>query len=317
MGLLSAKLPFFFQSMAFVAAVIPFIDRYTSLSAYLGLDRLGDQQLPMSELERGFLLPLPVVFVLMGIFAYLITTIVVVIFTLIKYYGFGLRAGNGTLHIEYGLITEKKYALPLKKISGVKYKQSLLMRIFGYVKLEIMAVGYGNESGNTGELALLYPLIKLKEANSFVASLIPGFSLEYEFEKPEPRAFLYFYIRPEVFICLGITVLALIFGHLLTKLVAGAILLLVLASKTLEFFSTAGHCDTGILALSTGGFSKETIFIKMEKMEMLSEKAGYFKGKKQVTSIRANFFGPVSQNKAKARNLSMNFYENAKGKLVN
>ncbi len=132
MGLMKSKMNFFFQLIALIMTITAVFNISSE---------------PLSETASAAVLA-------MGIGLAAATSIVVVFFAaaicgavgaLIRYYDFTVLDNGEAVKIQYGLFTKKRYVIQKNRISGFRYEQSFLMRMFRCGLLQIFAIGYGSD----------------------------------------------------------------------------------------------------------------------------------------------------------------------------
>lgn len=125
-------------------------------------------------------------YLIVGWFAlYIVSTILSIAFSFIRYFNFSVRRLNDSILIEYGLINLKKYTLPIRNIHAVVTNQTFLQQMLGLCSVTAVSVGYGNEQNET---ALLFPIIKIKKLNEVLDKYLPEYSIENNYVSRAKRA---------------------------------------------------------------------------------------------------------------------------------
>lgn len=208
----------------------------------------------------------------------------------IKYYRYTAARRGDLLYFEYGLLLHRRIYLDARRITIVEFKQTPLMRIFGYGELRVRAVGHNPLFLKAKPIL---PFIKATKLADVMKLLFPAVK-----QKPLPpcRRSLFYdffswkYLLP--LLCLGASP---ILG--LPWLIAAAVTFLwVTASVGLEY-RNAYFClqDVGgklpLVVLSKGGFYRTSAWIDMERVEMLAISGSRRKLKKGYANIRVRVFG--------------------------
>lgn len=260
---------------------------------------------------------------------YLVGIFVSVGVSVVRYYGFRINNREDSIFIEYGLLTRKTFTLMKDKISGVNYKQSLLMRIFGRGVLEVFAIGYGNNaSGDEEEISVLFPLLGKRGLNQFIGKLIPEFGIPCAYTRAERKALPYFFMCARIvwaliFLMASIAATRHFMGRFseiygIPLIILGVLLvLLAVISVVLEYFNAGIYGTMEQIGLTCGGFKKSSVFIRTEKVESIREKASNRKRRKKgISTITLGILAPAAVAKQKVRNLSLETFEEIKKKLI-
>ncbi|MBU5454462.1 PH domain-containing protein [Caproiciproducens sp. MSJ-32] len=114
--------------------------------------------------------------ILLGTISILIFNFILdIIISLIRYSSFTLSANKENIKISYGFITLKEYTIPINKIKAVILKQSFFQKLFGYYRVEIRNMGYGDEKN---EIAILFPICDKAFIEETLFRLLPSFKFE-------------------------------------------------------------------------------------------------------------------------------------------
>jgi putative membrane protein len=216
---------------------------------------------------------------------YILSFIVSVMVTFIRYYNFIIYEQNNKLNIQYGLISLKKYTLPIKNIQAIKLKQTLINQWFKQYKVEVVTAGYGDEEK---EEAIFYPLTDKKQLNVLIDTLIPEFKFEdIEMKSSPKKAMKRFFVFPIVLNIIVYTVISLIFhkAALLFLLIP-----IVAFSCYLEYKNNTMGYDEKIFYGSFGAFSKTSVIIKMNSVQSITETTNYFQRKMGVCNYKVDFY---------------------------
>lgn len=263
----------------------------------------------------------PVVLILIGIF-FVLAAICGMVGSLVKYYGFKILDNGEAVKIEYGLLNHKTYTIPKKKISGVYYEQSALMRLTKTGILSLMAVGYGagmDEESN--EEALLFPLLAESRLKEITCSLLPELQHAETYQKAEPKACQYFFIRFSVFFglaCLvGTCFLPRVDDFFQGTWILGTMYLLwILIGVVLDYKTTGVYGNEKHFSLCSGGYKKWTHFIKTSMIESIESSGSTWKRKRGVADISIGCIAPMGQSKLDVRNLPDKIFEELKEYLI-
>ena len=216
---------------------------------------------------------------------YILSFIVSVIVTFIRYYNFIIYEQDNKLNIQYGLISLKKYTLPIKNIQAIKLKQTLINQWFKQYKVEVVTAGYGDEEK---EEAIFYPLTDKVKLNILIDTLIPNFNFEnIELKYPPKKAMKRFFIFPVIFSIVIFLVISFIFHKAVFIFMFMPI---IIFSCYIEYRNNTMGYDESIFYGSFGAFSKTSIIIKMNSVQSITETTNYFQRKMGVCNYKIDFY---------------------------
>jgi uncharacterized membrane protein YdbT with pleckstrin-like domain len=316
------------QKAGYIIGLFPIV----SLIAYvLGTIGMTPSEESVNTMLETFFSSGPIlILILLALIALLIgATIMAIIRSIITFFGFRLSADSDKIHIEFGLLTKKKFTLPKEKINGIALKQNMLMRIFDRYQMEIMVIGYGDKSDQqVKQQPILFPIASKSKIKEIVETLLPDFEGEYYSEekgKPEagtsPKALRYFFINPGFFITtiLFIESLITIFFEMplyineimsinawwifvpLTTLIEIA----VVASIYLQYRNTRIHPTPKNITVISGGYHRKISVIKTSSVESITAIASKWKRRRGFASIRLGYVAPVLNSKILVRNRAL------------
>lgn len=227
---------------------------------------------------------------------------------IIKYTGFNVIRRKNGIHISYGLFTKKSYTLIPERISGFSYKQTWLMRHFHVGTVEVFAVGFGQDSDDNTENAIIHPLLEEEKLNDFISSFMNGIDLECEIENPKKSSIRYFFYRPIVVLCTLILAAAIVLSVFLYKwiwVIGTVIFLLMIFGRIMEYRHSGAGIAKDSLELITGGYNTKKTFVKKSMVEAVTDTGSLFKRRKNIVSIKVDFLGPILNTSVVVKNLSI------------
>jgi putative membrane protein len=152
------------------------------------------------SLVTDWLFDVPIFFTIIAVL--MVSWLLSITGTLLKYYGFTIRISGEKLHISRGLLERRQVAIPLARIQAIRVVESPLRQPFDWVSVYVESAGYGT---GKGESTLLFPLLKKSELGDFIAKMIPQFQVEYELNRL-PRRSMRKFVSLHTFIALLISV---------------------------------------------------------------------------------------------------------------
>ncbi|EJO5348593.1 PH domain-containing protein [Clostridium botulinum] len=245
---------------------------------------------------------------------YLIITILCCIFEIIKLYNFSIEYSNNNLIIKYGLIKNKEYSIPIKKINALKCKQNLLQQKFNIYTLEAVTIGYGDESN---EEAIVYPIVTKQFQKDFLENILPELNFKGTIEKAPKKSLSKFILKRELISLIILIPLYLVINIIPQEFklsIIFIVLLLNIALGYLHYSNTSiGITNKNIIA-SFGGIKKITTFIKQKNVQSISRSQNIFQRHTKVCTykidIYSNDFGEVIKIKHMDENIYKKLYNN-------
>ena len=143
------------------------------------------------------------------IFVLLVSWILSILGSLIKFYDFTLEVKEKELLIKRGLFEQKQLTIPFDRIQAIQVKEELLRQPFGYAAIVLESAGYADEQQSLNSTTL-FPFLKKKKAQEFIRRVIPEYGIDAETENP-PTVALRRYILRMVWLSLAIIIPAWVF----------------------------------------------------------------------------------------------------------
>lgn len=198
-----------FTSLSFLA-IIPLI--------FAGLDFV-EPFLPDPDKLKGFfqvLLASKWLFVIILIFAVIISVTIGVGRTFIRYGKYEISSDARYIYINRGVIDESFFAIEKRKIQGLEMKQTFLKRVFGLVEVKLISSANPNSGDESVNVNSLYPFLPINKAYDLIEEILPSYQLQTIQLERLPRKSLWvklvrpswlwiiataalFYFKPELF----------------------------------------------------------------------------------------------------------------------
>lgn len=154
------------------------IKRFTTIGNGEQFQLFSDITQSFFDLDAGMIIPL-----LLLILPILRTTVGI----FFRFYGFKIRRLSHQLELEYGFFTKQTYHIPIEKIGGLVYQQTFIQRLFGYVSIEIINIGMGDDSQENKQILLTDHLTNI---NRKLQILLPEFYHLNKKIEAQPKAVL-------------------------------------------------------------------------------------------------------------------------------
>lgn len=309
MGALKAKGIYLLEVTGFFAAALAFIPMPDDAILEKGIDAI---------IELG----IGIFFIMVAIVVFFLSILLGMAGNLIRYYGYKVLDNGEALKIEYGFFDRKTYTLSKKKICGFYYEQSALMRFAKVGILNLMAVGYGTDTGEeTSEEAILFPMLPHKELRRMVGELMPEMADEGVYQKAAPKSLRYFFLRFSVFFSLAVLIGCLflpktnVFFHH-AWLIGAFLLMLALTSSILHYLCEAVYGTTNHFSFVYGGFKKRTVFVKTNMIESIECGGSIWKQKRGIADISVGCIAPLGLSEQGVDNMPVSTYKLLKEYLI-
>lgn len=309
MGLLKSKMTFFLQLIAVIM----------TLTAVFNVSSE-----PLSKTAAAFVLAVGIGLAAVEVFiaVFLLATICGAVGTLIRYYDFTVLDNGEAVKIQYGLLTRKRYLIQKNRISGFRYEQSFLMRIFRCGILQIFAIGYGSDGNSeSSEEPILFPLISEKELSAVMSEILPEIKSEQTYIKP-PKGSLHYFFFGFGFIFALAVFAAAVYLSLTQPLcrhlwIAGLLpLLYSLCGRVMEYRNTGIYSCRDHISMSSGGFQKRTVFVKNTHVESAETFGSRWKAKKGITGLTVGYIAPSSSANQKVKNVPATCLKQVAEKMI-
>ncbi len=195
----------------------------------------------------------------------------------IRYYDFRAKREKDRIYLCYGLVKKVEYTIPTDKIQALIIRQSLVARIFGRYKAEIVNIGMGDDKEEQNAFLVLYGTKdQLKEQ---IGLLLPEFeeTLEQEAARMPKSVWAAWMIPMAIYtvcICAAGAVISTLIPQYMpwiwgcTAGLIGAAFLGML----LKFMAEGVNVGDRFLKISHGYFGRKFIAVRYEKIQSLELK---------------------------------------------
>jgi len=222
---------------------------------------------------------------LLVMITFILSKLISIGYTVIKYLGFEIERSQGKLLIQYGVLNQKKYSFDIAKINVLLIKQSFIMQLLGLYTIHISAIGYGDEAK---EESLLYPVCKKHQIQDIIELILPEYTFDQEIKRTPRRAISMFFMAP-ILIILIITMtitLTLPYGGFSFVLLPLAIIDCYLSQK-----NTGIGFSENLIFASCGGYNKQMSIVRDEMIQAIDYKSHFFQRRKNLCTYTLYYFG--------------------------
>ncbi|MFW6347789.1 MAG: PH domain-containing protein [Cyclonatronaceae bacterium] len=221
-------------------------------------------------------------------FAMLLTSLVVlawvlsIVGTVLSNANFELFKRKKEIIISRGLFEKKQITIPYSRIQAVRIKQGIVRQPLGYCSLYVDSAGFGQESG---ESTVLFPLLPLRDAQTFLKVMVPEYAREIPVERPPLRALRRYILRSllPVFALIAASYWLLPIGHWSLLLIPFGVLL-----GYMRFQAAAAGTDEDTITITYRGLAKTTALVKRYRIQSASGWANWFQRRRGLQSLSIN-----------------------------
>ena len=331
LGLLESKLFYIISAVPVLSGLVYF------LSA-LGFDP-GENDLIKNILALIAAYPLVPVLLITAVALFFIGLVFSVFRSIMTFFGFQLSADSAKIHIEYGLLTKRKYTLQKDKISGILMKQNMLMRLFHRYQLEVLVIGYGDKSDEeVKQKPVLFPLADKQKIKEIIETIMPEFTGDY-YEAAQTgtpsqwKAFRYFFYQTGFVFTTLMLAASIAFAawfepwkyswylsdmvkvgiigsfRFVPLFLAGLLEILTIGSILLQFFNTRVIPGKKLTAVYSGGYHRTVTVLKTSCVESITAIASRWKQRRGFASIRLGYVAPLQSSKTIVKNRGIEEFE--------
>lgn len=210
--------------------------------------------------------------------------------TMVKFWNFRIERHENELFITRGLFEKKQTTIPLKRIQAIGIEESIFRQPFGYATIFAEVAGNVEDSGGA---FVLYPMLKKKEAEELLLSLLPAYTLpKGKMQTLPKRALKYYLLRacvPMVLISIAILIFLPTFSWTTLILLAIGI-----------WFGYLRYRDAGFLLekeriiLTYRKWYKQTLIVFHKRIQTMEKQQHIIHRKQHLANIEVSILGNYS-----------------------
>lgn len=229
----------------------------------------------------------------------------------LKYYHYTANRRGDLLYFEHGFLIRRQVYLDTTRIAIVEFRQSAMMRVFGYGQLSIQAVGHNPLFFKS---KLLMPFIHISKLPEAMSMLFP--TVEYTSLPPCKCGLRYNFITWKWLIPLFCFLFSLLYSAsywiLFGCSVLAVVISVILEYRQTGFWAIPDAPSHPLVILSRGGFRRTIAWIDARRIEMIAVSGSRRKLKKGYLNIRVHVFDK-SGTYALVRNIDASVTKGLKG----
>ena len=190
---------------------------------------------------------------------------------IIKYINFSITRKSEYIFLSYGLFTKKQYIIPVSKINGLIIDVSILPKLFGCYKLNIIIPGIGDKKS---ELYMLFPISRKNKCRDILNIILPEYNIEMEYKNQPYESIIIIGIK------MMVVMLVLIIPLIYVDVKISFYLSLALFSLIfLVYFVKRTIISDKYIAVINGIFVKRIRIINYSRIESVKISEGIFSKK--------------------------------------
>jgi len=225
--------------------------------------------------------------VILILFVLVISWIISVIITVIKYYGFEVIRQEDNIKLSYGLLDKKEVTIPVKRIQSVTIVEGIIKKSFGYFSLNVETIGYGKDKG---ESTMICPIAREKILNKFFEDIIPEMNIKYDLTKSPKRALKGFLL---VNLIGYIVAMALIARFVPYGYYIFILLPIIVIWQYVQFGDNGMYNGEDLVVLRYRKLSRETVIVQRECVQSMEKVQNVFQKKRAIAKYKITIAGEI------------------------
>lgn len=234
-----------------------------------------------------------VIYNFLGLVVTLVGIILPVIYSIskniIKYINFKIIRYKNYIFLSYGFFTFKQYIIPVNKINGIIIDVSILSKIFGFYKANIVNSGIGDRKN---KLEILFPVSRKSKCKEIIKLILPEYNIDIDRKRQPCESFVI--ITSKIFLIMIVLVIPTIYVNIKLALVFSLILFF---SIFFIYFIKKTIISDNYICIINGIFLKRIRIIKYSKIENIVIKEGIISKKFKLCKIYINILASIKNRK--------------------
>lgn len=207
----------------------------------------------------------------------------------LKYINFTIRRNGKVIHISYGLFTLKEYIVPVKKINGIIIDVSLLSKIFGCYKVNIINSGIGDKKS---EIEMIFPISKKTKCMRIMNLILPEYSIDMN-HKRQPFETIVIITIKVILLMLILVIPVIYIDARLALFISLFLFLLIFIIYYIKRIIISDKC----ICVINGIFVKRIRIIMYNKIENIEIKEGIISKKIGLCKVYMQILADIKNNR--------------------
>lgn len=256
--------------------------------------------------EEGTLPIGEILSILLSGFWFLVISIGALLKDFVKYLNFRIERKEDKIYLNYGLFKKIAYSVPVDKINGIRLNQTFIGRMSKRYMVEIINVGMDDDQTEANSFFL--PYAKLDKIKEQLHMLLPEFDDTLEIKEEKQPAVIWLLSIPwwSLYAVTAVLLYYIVGTYAEDPELKWAVLVAAVAiavwgllSKFAGFFTRGIQVDERFLKIVNGGFAKQTLLVKYDKIQYVTGKqsilAKHFKIQKGTINLLASMKNRIHQ----------------------
>lgn len=249
-----------------------------------------------------------------------------IIISFVQYYDFRIFRTSDSIEINYGLFTKQQNTFKLNRVKGIRIKQRIIQRLFGFATINLEVIGYSNTTSNNNQQAqaigVLIPLCKYKDINLYLDKILPNYKPEEkEYKTIKFLPFISYYLIFSsitlglIFICAAIPLAYYGLWDIVLYSFIGVLSFFILLVATtsidryLEYKNNGLKIKDNKVTIYRGGWTKETVVVLKDNIIGIEKATTYHRNKEGINSYIIHFKSNALTNTIEVKNISIEAYK--------
>lgn len=206
-----------------------------------------------------------IVWMVVGMIVFLLISLVFgLIVTFLRFGKFEVSSDEERIYIKKGMLNTKEYSILRSKVQGVRVSQSIIRRMFGLVKVNLVcATGGLGEDGE--ESTMIFPFLAQARLHALLQEIIPAYAYTPPKSRLPHEAKWVRLLTPSYLWLFGSLLIWFIWSHL--WYLSPILLALILAVRLLDYKYTRYELNKEVTQAYSGGLYVEGTTTNMVKVD--------------------------------------------------
>ncbi|WP_431800385.1 PH domain-containing protein [Halobacillus andaensis] len=218
-----------------------------------------------------------------------------VLLTILRYSQFSVFLEGGDIIMTRGLLEKKQVTIPLNRIQGIRVDENLIREPLGYASVTIISAG-GSQSNDSDHSLRVLPLIKRKNIEEVLHSILEDYQLNLPVQRPPQRSLLRYIARFVWLPVIASTVLSILFYPFgMLALISVPVFMWL---GYLSFKHAGWNIENNQLTLIRRFLVKQTYIMKKFRVQALYSDQSLFQRRAKLATIGATLKSGIGGERA-------------------
>jgi len=230
-----------------------------------------------------------------------ISWIISIIVTIIKYYNFTVTREEDIIKLSYGLFDKKEVTIPIRRIQSLIIIEGIIKKPLGYFSLNVETIGYGKDKG---ESTMICPIARRRMLNKFFEDILPEMNITYDLRKSPKKALkAYMFFRSlDEFVLMAIIAVFVPYGYYI--FITGPFLVFW---HYIKFNDNGLYYADNFVVMTYRSLSKKTVIINKECIQSTETLQNIFQKKKDIAKYKVAIAGDILGKSYEVEYMDINY----------